>query len=165
MAITLMCKAQMATAYYFSYESSYITKLHDDCIGNALHNLDVVARNAAFRFVVSHHPTAPEMWLLLSNFRYCHHSGLTKQLTVPRFVDCKDHKITKQYTSRTSTAKNMSLSQFHRTHVTSSEDCHMYRGNRQASVACKMVAPSTSEFLFQYTLLHIPLILTTTSFH
>ena len=138
------------------YVSLYVTKLHDDCIGNALHDLDVDARNAAFRFVVWHHPTALEMWLLLSNFRYCHHSRLTKHLTVPRFVDCEDHKITKQFTSRPSTAKNMSLLQFHRTHVTSSADCHMYRGNREASVACKMVAPSKSEFLFQYTLLHIP---------
>ena len=138
------------------YVSSYITKLHDDCTGNALHDIDVDARNAAFRFVVSHHPTAPQMWLLLSNFKYCHHSGLTKQLTVPRFVDCQDNNITKQYESRPSTAKQMSLLQLHRTHVTSSTDCHMNKGNREASVACKMVAPSKSEFLFQYTFLHVP---------
>ena len=43
------------------YVSSYVTKLQDDCIGNTLRDVDVDARNVAFRFVVSHHPTAPEM--------------------------------------------------------------------------------------------------------
>ena len=52
------------------YVSSNVTKTQDDCIGNALHNLDVDAWNAAFHFVISisHHPTAPDMWMLLSNF-------------------------------------------------------------------------------------------------
>ena len=121
--------------------------MSDDCIGEHLYNENVDSRNAAFRFIVTHKPTEPEMWLLLSNFKYCHHSGLTKHLTVPRFTDCKENKITQQYIRRPDTAKNLSLLQFNRTHVTSSPDMHPYAGSRQASVACKMVSPSKTEFL------------------
>ena len=138
------------------YVSSYVTKMTDDCIGEHLYNENVDSRNAAFRFIATHKPTEPEMWLLLSNFKYCHHSGLTKHLTVPRFTDCKENKITQHYIRCPDTARTLSLLQFHRTHVTSSPDMHPYAGSRQASVACKMVSPSKTEFLFQHTLLNVP---------
>ena len=43
------------------YVSSYVTKMTDDCIGEHLYNENVDSRNAAFRFIVTHKPTEPEM--------------------------------------------------------------------------------------------------------
>ena len=138
------------------YVLSYVKKMQDDCIGDAFYDTDVNTRNAAFRFVATNHPSEPEMWLLLSNFKYCRHSGITKHLTVPRHNDCEAHKVTQKYLARPQTAHDMSLIEFHHTHVTSSEDLHPYRGGRSSSIACKTVSPHKSEFLFQHTLLHVP---------
>ena len=136
--------------------SSYVKKMQDDCIGDALYDTDVNTRNAAFCFVATNHTSEPEMWLLLSNFKYCRHSGITKHLTLPRHNDCEAHKVTQKYLARPQTAHDMPLIEFHHTHVTSSEDLHPYRGGRSSSIACKTLSPHKSEFLFQHTLLYVP---------
>ena len=43
------------------YASSYVTKMHDDFISNNLYNLNIDARNAAYRYVMGTYPTEPEM--------------------------------------------------------------------------------------------------------
>ena len=135
------------------YFPSYVTKMHDGCIGEVFYDDNVDARHAAFRYIVSHKPAEPEMWLLLSNFKYCHHSGLTKQLTVPRFSNCKENKVTQQYLNRPNPARTLSLLQFYRTYETSADDMHPYAGSRQASVACKLARfyhLRNPVFFFQY---------------
>ena len=51
---------------------------------------------------------------------------------------------------------HLSMLQLHRLCVTSAEDCHLYTKNEQASVACKMVSPWNTEFLWQHTLINVP---------
>ena len=51
---------------------------------------------------------------------------------------------------------HFSMLQLHRLCVTSAEDCHLYTKNEQANVACKMVSPWNTEFLWQHTLINVP---------
>ena len=138
------------------YVSSYVTKMHDDFICDDLYNVDIDARNAAYRYVMGTPPTEPEMWLSLSNMKFVHHSGKTKRFTVPRFVDVLSNRWMQQYKKRSPYKHHLSMLQLHRLCVTSAEDCHLYTKNEQASVACKMVSPWNTEFLWQHTLINVP---------
>ena len=138
------------------YVSSYVTKMHDDFICNDLYNVDIDACNAAYRYVMGTPPTEPEMWLSLSDMKFVHHSGKTKRFTVPRFVDVLSNRWMQQYMKRSPDKHHLSMLQLHRLCVTSAEDCHLYTKNEQASVACKMVSPWNTEFLWQHTLINVP---------
>ena len=138
------------------YVSSYVTKMHDDFICDDLYNVDIDSRNAAYRYVMGTPPTEPEMWLSLSDMKFVHHSGKTKRFTIPRFVDVLSNRWTQQYLKRSPDKHHLSMLQLHRLCVTSAEYCHLYTINEQASVACKMVSPWNTEFLWQHTLINMP---------
>ena len=108
------------------YVFSYVTKMHDDFICDDLYNVDIDARNAAYRYMMRTHPTEPEMWLSLSDMKFVHHSGKIKRFTVLRFVDVLSNKWTQQYLKRSPDKHYLSMLQLHRFCVMSAEDCHFY---------------------------------------
>ena len=88
--------------------------------------------------------------------KFVHHSDKTKRFTVPRFVDMLSNKRTQQYLQPSPDKLHLSMLQLHHHCVTSVSDCHFYTKNEVASVACKMVSPWDTEFLWQHTLLNVP---------
>ena len=138
------------------YVSLYVTKMHDDFICDDLYNVDIDACNAAYRYIMGTPPTKPEMWLSQNDMKFVHHSGKTKCFTVSRFVDVLSNKWTQQCMKQFPDKHHLSMLQLHRLCITSAEDCHLYTKNEQASVACKMVSPWNTEFLWQHTLINVP---------
>ena len=120
--------------------------MHDDFICDDLYNVDIDARNAAYRYVMGTPPTEPEMWLSLSDMKLVHHSGKTKRFTVPRFVDVLSNRWTQQYMKRSPDKHHLSMLQLHRLCVTSAEDCHLYTKNEQASVRANRCRLGTMNF-------------------
>ena len=66
------------------------------------------------------------------------------------------NKWTQQYMKRSPDKHHLSMLQLHHLCVTSADDCHFYTKNEQASVACKVVSPWNTEFLWQHTLINVP---------
>ena len=138
------------------YVSSYVIKTHDDAIGQSLYDADLDARNAAFRFIVQHHPCEPEMWFYMSNFKSCYHSCLTKKFFVPRYNNEENHKHIIQYVERPPQATTMTLLQFQCHYVTSTSTPHPYPNSNTAMVGCKTVSLYKTKFFFQHALLNTP---------
>ena len=101
------------------------------------------------------HPTELEMWLSLSDMKFVHRSGKTKRFTILQFVDVLSNRWMQQYMKRSPDKHHLSVLQLHRVCVTSAEDCHFSTKSEQASVACKMLSPWTTEFLWQHTLINV----------
>ena len=139
-----------------AYVSSYATKMHDCHAGEALYCSSIDARNAAFRYVTSLHPSEPEMWFLLSRLPSAHLSGRHKKFSVPQFNDATENPNIVQYLNRTSSASHLSLLDFQRQYVTSASPPHPYTRNEVAFVGCKMVGLTKVEFFWQHTILHVP---------
>ena len=67
--------------------------MHDDFICDDLYNVDIDARNAAYRYVMGTPPTEPEMWLSLSDMKFVHRFRQDQAFHRTAFRRCAEQQV------------------------------------------------------------------------
>ena len=99
------------------YVSSYVTKMHESATSEGLYCMDVTGFQAAYSFLRTVHPLAPEMAFQLSNFKIAWTDEMTRQFTPPHPGQEDGNVAYQLYLRREPAEEILSLLQWLRSHT------------------------------------------------